>query len=137
MHSKYVKTIYQNACTHFNFVLIWILNAFKQSRFISYTWKFYCFCIYFFTNYAATSENWIVTFCEMFIIFNIFLFYSIIIHQLHAFSQKYLWIYVNFPPETRICSCKTIFAFCHFSVFAFIYDKKMLTFLGLEEDPPV
>ena len=128
MHSKYVKTIYQNACTHFNFVLIWILNAFKEFRFISYTWKFSCFCVYFFKNDAATSENWIVTFCEMFIIFNIFLFYSIIIHQLHALSQKCLWIYVNFSPESAIWPCETFFAFCYFSVFAFIYDEKCWDF---------
>ena len=32
--SKSVKTSLENVCTHFDFVLIWILNLFKLFRFI-------------------------------------------------------------------------------------------------------
>ena len=93
-----------------------ILNPFKQFRFILNTRKFSCFCVYFFKNVAATSENEIVSFYEMFVIFKTFLFYLRIIHQMHAFSHKAVKDYQKMSLRKRQLSCGMgVPVFAHFS----------------------
>ena len=93
-----------------------ILNPFKQFRFILNTRKFSCFCVYFFKNVAATSENEIVSFYEMFVIFKTFLFYLRINHQMHAFSHKAVKDYEKITLRKRQPSCRMgVPVFAHFS----------------------
>ena len=103
-------------CIRFSKLFERILNPFKQFRFILNTRKFSCFCVYFFKNVAATSENEIVSFYEMFAIFFYFLFCLRIIHQMHAFSHKAVKDYEKITLRKRQLSCGMgVPVFAHFS----------------------
>ena len=124
MGSKFIINKTQMCAYVFASMFQRILNPFKQFRFILNTRKFSCFCVYFFKNVAATSENEIVSFYEMFVIFKTFLFYLRIIHQMHAFSHKAVKYYEKITLRKHsIARGMGVTVFAHFS-----FPRAMLCF---------